>query len=199
MPTIDSQVHCYERTHPGRLWIGHLHGPAEMTGDQMVAEMDKVKVDGAILISPYAMYRCDGSYALEVRAKHPRRFALIKPVDPADPKIADDIAAWAKHPGVVGVRLMMNPGGMTSDPSDPGLARVLKAAAQHNLVVNIMCWDRLDQVSQIAAANPDTKIVIDHIGITQPFEPPKPTDPWAAVPKVVALAKQKNLAIKISG
>ncbi len=184
MPTIDSQVHCYEHNHPGRPWIGHLHGPAEMTGDQMVAEMDKVKVDGAILISPYAMYRCDGSYALEVRAKHPTRFALIKPVDPADPKVADDIAAWAKHPGVVGVRLMMNPGGMTSDPSDPGLARVLKAAAQHNLVVNIMCWDRLDQVSQIAAAHPDTKIVIDHIGITQPFEP---------------LAKHKNLAIKISG
>lgn len=199
MLTIDSQVHCYERNHPGRPWVGHLHGPAEMTGDQMVAEMDKLKVDAAILISPYAMYRCDGSYALEVQTKHPTRFALIKPVDPADPKVADDIADWAKRPGVVGVRLMMNPGGMTSDPSDPGLARVMKAATQHDLVVNIMCWERLDQVSQIAAANPNTKIVIDHLGITQPFEPPKPSDPWAAVPKVVALAKHANLAIKISG
>ena len=44
---IDSQVHCYERNHPGRPWVGVLHGPKEATGDQMVAAMDEVGVDGA--------------------------------------------------------------------------------------------------------------------------------------------------------
>ena len=37
---FDSQVHAYERNHPGRPWVGTLHGPAEVTGDQMVAAMD---------------------------------------------------------------------------------------------------------------------------------------------------------------
>jgi len=37
MPTLDSQVHAYERNHPGRPWIGTLYGPPEVTGDQMAA------------------------------------------------------------------------------------------------------------------------------------------------------------------
>src|SRR5882724_6847582 len=72
MLTIDAQVHAYERNHPGRPWAAFLHGPPQVTGDDMVAAMDAVGVDGALLISPYAMYRFDGSYALEVYAAHPR-------------------------------------------------------------------------------------------------------------------------------
>jgi hypothetical protein len=40
MLTLDAQVHTYERDHPGRPWLGTLYGPAEVTGDQMVAAMD---------------------------------------------------------------------------------------------------------------------------------------------------------------
>ena len=45
------------------------------------------------------MYRYDASYALEVHPKHPTRFALVKPVDPADPGVGETIAAWKKTPG----------------------------------------------------------------------------------------------------
>ena len=37
----------------------------------MVAAMDAVGVDGALLVSPYTMYRYDASYALDVRAAIP--------------------------------------------------------------------------------------------------------------------------------
>ena len=37
-----------------RPWIGTLYGPPEVAGDQMVAAMDAVGVDGAILASPSA-------------------------------------------------------------------------------------------------------------------------------------------------
>src|SRR3546814_17723849 len=85
MMTIDAQVHAYERDHPGRPWVDVLHGPPEVTGDDMVRAMDTVGVDGALLVSPHTMYRYDASYAIQVRAAHPGRFALIKPVDPSDP------------------------------------------------------------------------------------------------------------------
>jgi len=39
MPTLDSHAHAYERNQPGRPWVGTLTGPAEVTGDQMVAAM----------------------------------------------------------------------------------------------------------------------------------------------------------------
>ena len=107
MLTIDSQVHAYERNHPGRPWAGVLHGPPEVTGDQMVAAMEAVGVDGAILVSPFSMYRYDASYAVEVQQAHPDRFAIVKPVNPDDPAVADVIADWKKTPGTVGIRIMM--------------------------------------------------------------------------------------------
>ncbi len=198
MPTIDSQVHAYERNHPGRPWASTLAGPPEVTGDDMVAAMDAVGVDGAILVSPFAMYRFDASYAVEVHRRHPTRFGLIKPLDTSDPAVADTIAAWAATPGAVGVRVMMNRD-VSTDPADPGVNRVLAAAGRHALPVNLLAWGRLEQAGQLAARNPATQLVIDHLGLQQPFEPPAPAQPFADLPKVLALAAHPNVAIKISG
>jgi L-fuconolactonase len=198
MSTIDVQVHAYERDRPGRPWAAVLHGPAEVTGDDMVKAMDAVGVDGALLVSPYTMYRYDASYALDVRAAHPGRFAVIKPVDPNDPQVADTIAQWADIEGTVAIRIMMTQG-VSTDAADPGINRVLAAAARHSLPVNLLCWGRLDQVGQMAARHPETRLVIDHLGLQQPFEPPAPVEPWAELPKLLGLATHHNIVVKISG
>jgi predicted TIM-barrel fold metal-dependent hydrolase len=198
MLTIDSQVHAYERNHPGRPWVGTLAGPPEVTGDQMVAAMDEVGVDGAILVSPFSMYAYDASYALEVHAKHPGRFGLVKPVDPKDPAVAETIADWKRTKGTVGIRVFLRDDA-SPDPADPAINRVLAEAARHSLPVNLACRGRLDQVKGLAARNPDTRLVIDHLGLAQPFAPPPPPQPWADLPKVLGLAAHPNVAIKISG
>ncbi|HTG26464.1 MAG TPA: amidohydrolase family protein [Reyranella sp.] len=198
MVTIDVQVHAYERDRPGRPWAAVLHGPAEVTGDDMVKAMDSVGVDGALLVSPYTMYRYDASYALDVRAAHPDRFAVIKPVDPNDPQVADTIAQWADTEGTVAIRIMMTQG-VSTDAADPGIGRVLAAAARHSFPVNLLCWGRLDQVGQMAARHPETRLVIDHLGLQQPFEPPAPAQPWAELPKLLGLAAHDNIVVKISG
>jgi L-fuconolactonase len=150
MPTLDSQVHAYERNHPGRPWVGTLYGPAEVTGGQMVEAMDAVGVDGAILVSPFSMYRF----------------------------LRDQIS---------------------TDPADPAINRVLATAAQHSLPVNVACTGRLDQARQLAARNPNTRLVIDHLGLSQPHEPPAPAQPFADLPKLLALAAHDNVAVKVSG
>ena len=199
MLTIDAQVHAYERNHPGRRWAGVLRGPPEVTGDDMVAAMDAVGVDGALLVSPFSMYRYDASYALEVHAAHPGRFGLIKPVDPADPAVADTISDWAATDGTVGIRIMLNRDGVSTDAADPGLNRVLAAAARHSLPVNLMCTGRLEQAGLLAARNPGTSLVIDHLGWPQPQEPPAPAEPFGDMPKLLALAPHDNVTVKISG
>jgi predicted TIM-barrel fold metal-dependent hydrolase len=196
--TIDAQVHAYERNHPERPWAGTLVGPDEMTGDQMVAQMDAVGVDGAVLVSPYAFYRYDPSYVLEVEAKHPDRFCIVKPVDPTDPAVAENIGEWKAKKGTVGVRLLFQDN-FSTDPADPGLNRVLAAAAKNSLAVNVQAPTRLEQIAQLVARNPNTQIVIDHLGLVQPFAPPAPPEPWANLPKVLALAAYPNVAIKITG
>ena len=77
--------------------------------------------------------------------------------------------------------------------------RALAAAAQHALPVNMLSWARIEQVGPLAARNPNTRIVVDHLGILQPFEPPKPAEPRADLPKLLALAKHDNVVVKISG
>ena len=130
MAVIDVQVHAYERNHPGRPWAGHLHGPASATGEEMVAAMDAVGVDAAIIVSTFNLYRYDPSYALEVYAKYPQRFRVVKPIDPANPAVDDVLADWAKTKGAVGVRLMLREQ-QISDPTDPRLNRAFAAAGRH--------------------------------------------------------------------
>ena len=198
MPILDAQVHAYERNHPGRPWVAALAGPPEVTGDDMVAAMDAVAVDGALLVSPFTMYGYDASYAREVHAAHPDRFGLIKPVDPNDPDVAETIAAWAATDGTVAIRLLLNRDA-SEDPADPGINRVLAAAALHAMPVNLLAWGRLEQARLLAARCPNTMLVIDHLGLQQPFAPPPPAEPFADLPKLLALAAHDNVAIKISG
>ncbi len=198
MPTIDAQVHCYERNHPGRPWHAVLAGPPEVTAADMVKAMDQVGVDGALLVSVYTMYRWDASYAVAVQTAHPDRFGVIKPVNANDPKVADTIAEWAAMPGTVAIRIMMNDD-VSDDAADPGINRVLAAAAKHDLPVNLLARGRMEQVADLAARNPNTQLVIDHLGLEQPFVPPAPAKPWEELPKVLAVAKHKNVAIKITG
>ena len=196
-PTIDCQVHCYERNRPERPWQGHLEGPDEVTGDAMVAAMDAVGVDGAILISPFSLYRYDASYILEVYDKHPGKFGLVRPFDPQSETVAAEVAEWAATPGVVGARVMLVAQDYAAD--HPGLNSIFAAGAQTGVPVNVMATGKLPLLGELARRNPDTRIIIDHVGLAQPHVPPAPPEPFADLDNVLALAELDNVAIKISG
>src|SRR5437868_3586467 len=136
MVIIDSQVHAYEANTQKRPWHNVPNWPPSATGDEMVAAMDKVGVDGAIYISAFSMYRYDASYAVEVQRAHPTKFGIVKPIDPDDPAAADVVAEWKTTPGTVGIRVIMRkPEGRS--PDDPGIDRVLRAAVRHDFPVNL--------------------------------------------------------------
>jgi L-fuconolactonase len=200
MTVIDCQVHAYEANTPKRPWHNVPNWPPHVTGDEMAAAMDKVGVDGAIFISAFSLYQYDASYAVAVQKAHPDRFAIVKPVNPDDPAVADVIAAWKKQPGAVGVRIML-----TNDPGrqrpfdDPGLDRIARAAAAQDLPVNVLFWGNVDDGIKLIDRHPNTRFIVDHLGLLQPRTPPAPAQPWADLPKIVELAKRKNAVIKVSG
>ena len=195
--TIDVQVHAYERNHSGRPWAGFLQGPDQVTGDDMVEAMDKVGVDGAILISPFSLYQYDASYALEVYAKHPGRFGLVRPFDSDSVSPADDVAEWAATTGVVGARVMLTAKEYQAD--DTGLNAILAGGAKAGIPINVMCSGKLPLMAELARRNPNTSMVIDHVGLAQPFLPPAPPEPFGDLDNVIALAALDNVSIKISG
>ena len=197
-PIIDAQVHSYEHDHPGRPWAAVLTGPPSANGGEMVTAMDTVGVDGAILVSAYTMYRYDPSFVLEVHAEYPDRFGLITPFDAADPALDDGVADWVTTDGTVGIRLLLAHG-ISDSAGESGITRLLAAARRHDVPVNVYCTQRHAQVAKLAEQFPDVSLVVDHMGLVQPFDPPAPSDSWVELPQLLALAKFDNISVKISG
>ena len=105
MPVIDVQVHPFDRNHPGRPWASPSHGLNSATGEEMVAAMNRLGVDGAIMVSSFSAYEYDPSYALEVYNTYPDKFRVVTPVDATNPAIDDVVAKWAATPGAHGIRI----------------------------------------------------------------------------------------------
>ena len=196
-PTIDCQVHAYARNTPENPWRAILTGPDEVTGDDMVAAMDAVGVDGALLISPFTIYGYDPSYVVSVYEQYPDRFGLIRPFDPRSERIAQEMEEWTSLPGVVGARVVLNFEEAGAD--DPGINAIVEAGGRAGVPVNVLCSGRLSVFREIARRHPNTQLVIDHVGLPQPFDPPPPDDPWAQLDEVASLAEFEHVAIKISG
>ena len=195
-PTIDCQVHAYDRNNESN-FRAVLTGPATVTGDAMVAAMDANGVDGAILISPFTIYGYDPTYALSVYDRHPTRFGLVRPFDPNSDNIEQEMEEWTSQPGVVGARVVLSFEEVSAD--HPGINAILDAGGRAGIPVNVLCSGKLPTFREIARRHPNTQLVIDHVGLPQPFDPPPPDDPWADLDDVASLAEFDHVAIKISG
>src|ERR1700687_3298080 len=158
IPVIDVQVHPFDRNHPGRPWAGPSHGLSSATGEEMVAAMNSVGCDGAIMVSSCSAYEYDPSYALEVFNTYPDKFRVVTTVDATDPAIDHVVAKWATTPGARGHRIRM-PAGLPMDADHPGLNRAFAAAAKHGLPVNLLCWGIIDKGLPPIRQHPDTAIV----------------------------------------
>ena len=153
-------------------------------------------------MSPYSLYPLRRE--LRARSARPTPWALrleIKPFDPEASGVGDEVARWAATPGVVGARIMLSDRfsdrNMSAD--HPGLNQILAAGAANDIPINVLCWRKLELIGELARRHPNTQVVIDHLGLAQPFQPPPPEQPFADLPDVVALAELDNVAIKVSG
>jgi hypothetical protein len=114
MLTMDAQVHAYEGNHPGRPWAAFLHGTPEVTGDDMAAAMDAVGVDGAILVSPFAMCRDNAS-----QVSRPDQVAQLAERNPS-PRLAIDDLGLQQRVGPAGSSGALR---RPAEGADPGGAR----------------------------------------------------------------------------
>jgi predicted TIM-barrel fold metal-dependent hydrolase len=90
-------------------------------------------------------------------------------------------------------------GSSSFEADDPGLNRILAAGAQAGIPVNVMCSGNLPLLRELAIRHPNTQLVVDHVGLTQPHVPPAPPEPFSDLANVISLAACDNVAIKISG
>ena len=116
--------------------------------------------------------------------------------DLAAPDAPARIEALAAHPKLVGLRPMLQD---HPDPTwilRPDLEPALRTMAQAGLVLDLLILThQLDQVSKLATAHPDLRMVIDHAA-----KPPiarKLFEPWAT--RITEAARHQNVWCKLSG
>jgi predicted TIM-barrel fold metal-dependent hydrolase len=192
---IDSQVHVYDSSWPG---ARKTTGLLEVDGKDMVAAMERVGVDRAMIVSSWGGYRADTSFAESVFRHYPDRFRLIAPIDTAAPDVAARVNSWRRTPGAVGIRLLHVPEHVF-EAQDDTVRSVMKIAGVVGLPVNVQCWGQLSLINDLARLYPDDQLIVDHVGLAQPLAPPSPAEVFNELPSVVALAAYPNVAIKITG
>jgi predicted TIM-barrel fold metal-dependent hydrolase len=124
--------------------------------------------------------------------------AIVKPVDPDDENVADVIAKWKETQGAVGIRIFLREEEKRA-ADHPGFDRICRAAVRYDFPLNFLFWGRVDDGMQIIDRHPETRFIVDHLGLLQPRVPPALAEPWADLPKILDLAKRPNAVIKISG
>jgi len=133
------------------------------------------------------MYQYDGSYAWRCSAPIPP-LAIVKPVDPDNPAVADVVATGrrrraGRHPHHADEGKRTRPDHPASTGSRGG-----------GSLTTFRSTSVLGQSGRRPALidrHPDTRFIIDHIGILQP-RTRLPAAPWVRPPKVLELASART-------
>jgi L-fuconolactonase len=193
MIIIDSQVHVWPPDRPDRR-LGEGVGERQPYGyDRLVADMDRAKVDRAILVPP-SFDHDRNDYALEAVRSHPDRFAIMGRValKAAD---RDMLAGWRAQPGMLGVRLTFHRDSDRPWLTDGTADWFWPQAERHDIPVMVHVPERLAEIDAIAARHPGLRIIVDHMGFARATMDGAAS---AAVERMNALARHPNVFVKVS-
>ena len=199
MQIVDSQVHLWGANTPARPWptpvLTEPQKPYPVTKDMLLFEMELAKVSRIVLVPP--SWEGDrNDLALEAARLHPDQFAVMGRIAIEQRESRKLVADWKKQPGMLGMRFTFH-----TDRSRPwltdGTADWLWAAAErHGIPLMVLVPGSLDVLDKIAERHPGLRLTIDHVGLSRLKHA---ADAFDDLPKVCALAKRPNVAVKASG
>jgi predicted TIM-barrel fold metal-dependent hydrolase len=154
--------------------------------------MDEVGIARAVLVPP----SWEGDYndlVIEAATRYPDRFGIMGRIAPDDPQGPGQIAAWRQQPGMLGVRILFEPGsGWPEAGSDHWLWAAAEAAG---VPLTLASRGYFDRIGQLAKSYPALRLSVDHLGADW-----SATDEaaFANLNQVLTLAKYPNVAVKLS-
>lgn len=203
MHIVDSQVHIWELSRPGREWpIGRFVPPWASTPfskEQLLAEMDEAGVERAILVPP-AFEGDRNDLSLEAAQRHPNRFAVMGRLPLDDPNTREILPGWRDdHPGGVGLRFTFFIPQQRKWLVD-GTADWLWPAAQ-SASLPLMVYpvpEDLPHFERIARAHPELRLTIDHMAVGHEAWQ-RDDRAFEHIELLLKLAQYPNVAVKASG
>lgn len=198
-PRIDAHLHVWDLDRSDYAWLttdmGELH--ATFTPEQARAELAACGIDQAVLVQAEDSER-DTELMLDAARRHPWVVGVVGWVRLDDPATAQrQLDRWQEHPPFCGVRHLVQ-----DDPRDdvlslPAVRRSLALLAERDLPFDVPdAWPRhLAATAELAAALPELRIVVDHLG-----KPPFGGENWADWRRTLAdVAAHPGTAAKVSG
>jgi L-fuconolactonase len=172
-------VHC----HASPIW----YEPVET----LLFQMDRLGVERATLVQMLGQF--DNGYQQECIARYPNRLASIVGVDPSSPD-GVRILRTLVNAGARGVRLR----GDARSPGEDGFA-IWRAALECRIPISVSGAAALfcaPEFATLVEAFPSLPFVIEHLG---GLARPDVGDLVATAPKIFALARHKNVHLKLPG
>lgn len=175
---IDGQVHANA--------LRHTEGESlDSIVTSTVAAMDAVGLAGAIVddydgwhdehmlpghFADNGAWKADLAFSKRAVELFPDRFGYMAHVELADPDMKAEIANLKDAPGCLGLRLLYGPGPLQLDPAfgAGSYDAMFAAAAEHEVPVFVYVSGGLDGFLPYVERNPDTRFVIDHLGVGFP-------------------------------
>jgi predicted TIM-barrel fold metal-dependent hydrolase len=190
MMIADSQIHLWIKSSPPK--SSHHRQQAVFSKDDLLKEMNGAGVDRAVIVPPSWE---DNEHALFAAHQHPTRFAAMGRLALGDPASRNLIGSWKSQQGMLGLRLPFN-GKDRELFLDGAVDWLWPLAERGDIPIMIRVPGLLDRIEKVASQHPGLRLAIDHMGSGGDVHAPQA---FEELPRVLALAKYKNIAIKASG
>jgi L-fuconolactonase len=198
MKIVDAQVHIWGPNTPERPWPARAEPHREPLGkDELLAEMDKAGVDGAIIVPP--SWEGDrNDLANEAAGAHPMRFATMGRFDPEAPGATGQLADWKKQPGMLGVRFTFHTEVLRQPLLDGRFDWVWGELEKHGIPAMVLFHhEYMHLADKVAERYPGLRLVLDHLGLKSGKGVTEAMN-FATLDNVLALARRPNVAAKVS-
>lgn len=168
--------------------------PPSFTAEELLKLVEPEGVNRVVLIQHHIYHGWDNSYLIDAARRYPHAFRVTGMVDDTKPH-PDVTMRKLLEQKVTAFRITSLIRGANEWLEGPGMAAMWKCAAETRQVLSCLINpEDVPAVDKMCAKFPDTPIVIDHfarIGVDG-------TIPKERLAQLVALAKHKSTAVKIS-
>jgi predicted TIM-barrel fold metal-dependent hydrolase len=205
---IDAQVHLWEAHRPDRPWpaeqIGkpsfitmpgaRPHRPEPLGADELIAMMDKIGVDRAVIVPPSPVGDSNDT-ALEAVLNFPERFAVMGRFNPEAAGARERLETWLDQPGMLGIRMTFFKPHWASWLAAGTIDWFWSGCERLNIPLMALAYGRMKEIGALAERHPGLTIIIDHMGRQSSL---RDEEAFADLDEMLALAKLPNVAIKAS-
>jgi L-fuconolactonase len=195
---VDSQVHVWAPSTPGRPWppiTKKPHRDKPLSPEELLREMDAAGVARAILVSP-SWEGIRNDLVLEAARQHPNRFRVMGRIDHEDPHSASQLEGWMSQPGMLGLRVALHTAPLQKQLAAGELEWLWSAAEREGIPLMVYApHGCLHLIGPVAERHPALRLIMCHLSIPSLTQG---DEAFGGLDRLLALAKFPNVAAKAS-